>query len=266
MAEDENELNLSHEERKMGGDDEEIPSDYPDRSNLGVSDLDSMMTILSGTLTREWKTKETKDVQGEVTPNTLISDHPEAVLREGRTINYFECPDCGFMIEVNSTKRPLEVCCASCRSRFRLKGKKKEIAEEKTAEENRPDWDEKSHLAEEAMKYHRRGDLNRAIEIYDKIMEISNNDPVVWNNKGVALDGLGMHILAIKCYEKAIQLRESYVDAWFNLAYSQWEMKQLQKATESLRTLLRLKPNHNEGNELLDKCEEELKHWKTYLD
>lgn len=237
-----------------------------DPVNKDIDDVDSMNVILAGTYTRGWRTRETKEVPGEVRPNMLISDHPEAVLREGRTINYFECPDCGFMIEVTTMDRPLEVTCASCTSRFRLKGKKEESKKEVVKEKEAADWDEKSQLAEEAMKYHRRGDLNRAIEIYDQILEISDNDPVVWNNKGVALDGLGMHILAVKCYEKSIQLRDSYVDAWFNLAYSQYEMKQYQRATESLRTLVRLKPDHKEGNQLLDKCEEELKVWKKYLD
>ncbi len=238
-----------------------------DRKGSKINDANSMDLLLSGAYTKGWKAQESREVPDDVSPNTLITDHPEAVLREGRVINYFECPDCGFMIEVTTKERPLEIFCASCRSRFRLKGKKKEEPEipENTPAETETDWDLKAQLSEEAMKYHRRGDLNRAVEVYDKILEISNIDPVVWNNKGVALDDLGMHILAIKCYEKAIQLRDSYVDAWFNYAYSQYQMKQFEKAIESLRMLVRLKPDHKEGNQLLEKCEEELKTWKAYL-
>lgn len=231
---------------------------------------ESINKLLSGTYTKGWRTPETRDprdTHDAVHPGTLITDHPEAVLQEGRVVNYFECPDCGFMIEVTTEKRPMEVRCASCSSRFRLKGRRTESREE--PEQERPmetDWDEKARLADEAMKYHRVGDLNRAVEVYDRILKISSNDPVVWNNKGVALDGLGMHTLAVKCYEKAIQIRENYVDAWFNLAYSLYQMKQFQKAVDGLRTLLRLRPDHADGNRLLEKSEEELKGWKQYME
>ena len=240
----------------------EIPTDL---QNADVKNSRSMDLLLSGEFTSGWRPSECIEVPDNVSPKTLITDHPEAVLQEGRTINYFECPDCGFMIEVTSGQRPLEVTCASCNSRFRLKGRKQEepVIQEEPPEET--DWDRKTKLSEEAMKYHKRGDLNRAVELYDEILEVSSNDPVVWNNKGVALDGLGMHILAIKCYEKSIQIRDSYIDAWFNYAYSQYRMKQFEKATESLRKLLQLKPDHTEGNQLFDKCEEELREWKKFL-
>lgn len=237
-----------------------------DTSTKKLDDVDSMNKLLSGTYTSGWRAKPSPEDTNEVAPGTLITDHPEALLHEGRIINYFECPDCGFMIEVTTKKRPIEITCGACSSRFRLKGKKKEPPKEDNEEESKPLWDVKSELAEKAMNYHKHGDLNKAIEMYDEILVISANDPVVWNNKGVALDGLGMHILAVKCYEKSINLREGYVDAWFNLAYSQFEMKQFEKATESLRTVVRLKPDHSEANLLLDKCEEELRQWKRYLD
>lgn len=250
---------FSHEDEEQLHEKDESPS------LKGLQDVDSMNLLLSGTYTKGWRFQEAREVQEDVSPNSLIMDHPEAVLQEGRIVNYFECPDCGFMIEVTTEKRPVEVHCLSCRSRFRLKGKRTEPEVTESEQSPGTDWDEKSKLADEAMKYHRRGDLNKAVEIYDKILKISDNDPVVWNNKGVALDGLGMHILAVKCYEKALSLRDSYIDAWFNFAYSQYQMKQFQKAIESLRTLVRLKPDHTDGNQLLEKCEEELKVWKNYL-
>ncbi|MCK4613642.1 MAG: hypothetical protein KAU14_02470, partial [Thermoplasmata archaeon] len=93
------------------------------------ADFDSIDKLLSGAYTKEWKTPES-EVEMEAAPDTLIAEHPEAVLREGQRVNYFECPDCGFMIEIITTNRPLEIDCASCGSRFRLKGKKKEEKKE----------------------------------------------------------------------------------------------------------------------------------------
>lgn len=276
MEEDQNKESLESKDRKPLQDVQDLTevSEEPStdaRQEAGellqkdIQNADSINLLLSGTYTKGWRASEAREVPDRISPNTLITDHPEAILREGRVVNYFECPDCGFMIEVTTDKRPIEVHCVSCGSRFRLKGKRSEIEETVDEKPTDTDWDEKSKLAEEAMKYHRRGDLNKAVEVYDKILKISSNDPVVWNNKGVALDGLGMHILAVKCYEKAIIIRDTYVDAWFNFAYSQYRMKQFQKAIESLRKLLRLKPDHSDGNKLLDKCEEELKLWKSYI-
>ena len=37
-----------------------------------------------------------------------------------------------------------------------------------------------------------------------------------WNNKGIALDDLGKHEEAIKCYDKALELNPKYEKAWNN--------------------------------------------------
>ena len=112
---------------------------------------------------------------------------------------------------------------------------------------------------------YQNGEIEKALEIYDLMLQLSENDPVVWNNKGVALDSIGRHTRAEECYLRAIKIRRGYTDAWFNLAYSQYKTKQYERAMESLRTLLRLKPDHEEGKELFDRCEAKLSAWKKLL-
>jgi len=240
----------------------------PEKSAL---DTDAIDALLSGRFAGGWTRFEEKregeygeKAPEEVSPEAPLTNHLNTVLREGKTVNYFECPDCGYMIEITTTKRPLEVTCPNCNARFRLKGKKQAPPqEEEKSEEDM--WDEKSILAEKAINYHKKGDIEKALEIYDLMLQISENDPVVWNNKGVALDSIGRHTQAESCYLRAIQIRKGYTDAWFNLAYSQYRTKQYEKAMDSLRTLLRLKPDHEEGKELFDRCEAKLRAWKSLL-
>ena len=245
-----------------------MPPPVPEKSAL---DTDAIDALLSGRFAGGWTKFEEKreseygeKAPEEVSPEAPLTNHLNTVLREGKTVNYFECPDCGYMIEITTTKRPLEVTCPNCNARFRLKGKKQAPPqeEEKTEEDM---WDEKSILAEKAINYHKKGDIEKALEIYDLMLQISENDPVVWNNKGVALDSIGRHTRAEECYLRAIQIRKGYTDAWFNLAYSQYRTKQYERAMDSLRTLLRLKPDHEEGKELFDRCEAKLKAWKKLL-
>ena len=51
------------------------------------------------------------------------------------------------------------------------------------------------------MKEHKK-----AIECFNKALEIDNNIPQIWNNKGVCLEEMGNFDEAKKCYEKALEL------------------------------------------------------------
>src|SRR5881397_3864874 len=49
-----------------------------------------------------------------------------------------------------------------------------------------------------------------AIPHYDRAIELGQNDEVVWNNRGVALDSLGRHEESLESYRKALQANAAY--------------------------------------------------------
>jgi tetratricopeptide (TPR) repeat protein len=65
--------------------------------------------------------------------------------------------------------------------------------------------------------YYYKNEHNKAIQCYDKAIEIDPNYADAWYNKGVTLYRLGKHNdEAIQCYDKAIEIDPNYADAWYN--------------------------------------------------
>jgi tetratricopeptide (TPR) repeat protein len=61
-----------------------------------------------------------------------------------------------------------------------------------------------------------KGEYSKAIESYDKALEINKKDVNAWNNKGSALGNLGRYDEAIECYDKVLEIDGKNVDAWNN--------------------------------------------------
>jgi protein involved in polysaccharide export with SLBB domain len=61
---------------------------------------------------------------------------------------------------------------------------------------------------------------------------------------------------AIQILSRVIELDPEYADAYYGLGFSFFEMGEWQKASDSLRELLRLIPNDADGQSLLDRSEE----------
>jgi glycine betaine/proline transport system substrate-binding protein len=60
------------------------------------------------------------------------------------------------------------------------------------------------------------GNFEAAIECYDKALEIKPKYDNAWYNKGTTLDNLGRHEEAIVCYDRALEIKPKYVNAWHN--------------------------------------------------
>jgi len=64
------------------------------------------------------------------------------------------------------------------------------------------------------------GLLEKAIASYDKAIEIKPDYHQAWNNQGVSLGNLGRYEEAIASYDKAIEIKPDYHQAWNNRGVS----------------------------------------------
>ena len=62
----------------------------------------------------------------------------------------------------------------------------------------------------EGIDLHRSGNYEKAVQCYDRALEIDPKGADVWNNKGVALDALGRYDEAVQCYDRALEVDPKY--------------------------------------------------------
>jgi tetratricopeptide (TPR) repeat protein len=60
------------------------------------------------------------------------------------------------------------------------------------------------------------------IKLYDHTLKVTDNNWLIYNNRGLAYDNLGNHKQAIEDYDKTIESKPGYADAYYNrgLAYN----------------------------------------------
>lgn len=88
-------------------------------------------------------------------------------------------------------------------------------------------------------------------ELFHYLTHIQPDQPLSHFNLGNFLLRQNHHIEAAKCYEKAIELDENFIDAYFNIA---WILKQAQAIPESIsyaKKGLALDPEHEELQRLV---------------
>ena len=69
--------------------------------------------------------------------------------------------------------------------------------------------------------------LEQAKSCFQESLEINENQPDVWINKGSTLDYLGRYLEAIECYDKAILLDNKHYNAWGNRGLSCCRLSEL---------------------------------------
>jgi tetratricopeptide (TPR) repeat protein len=99
------------------------------------------------------------------------------------------------------------------------------------------------------------GKHNEAIECYDKVLEVDYDSPIAWYSKGVALDKLRKHKEAIECYEKALKIDPKYTQAWNNKAVILHDLGKHKEAIECYEKALKIVSNdadawYNKGTAL----------------
>ena len=65
---------------------------------------------------------------------------------------------------------------------------------------------------------YRRGKYELALDAFEKAIELKPDYADAWYNRGVTLAKLGRHEEALKAYDKAIELKPDFAEAWYNKA------------------------------------------------
>jgi tetratricopeptide (TPR) repeat protein len=73
---------------------------------------------------------------------------------------------------------------------------------------------EKKHILE-GNKYFFKGQYDKAIECYDKAIDIEPYNAEVWYNKGCALEEIKKNNEAMRCYDNAMNIEPQYPNAWY---------------------------------------------------
>lgn len=89
--------------------------------------------------------------------------------------------------------------------------------------------------------------FHKAIDCYDKALELRKDNPDAWNNEGNALADLGrlekkpeLFHKAIECHNKALELRKDLPEAWYNKACAFALLKEKDKMLEALNEAIKL--------------------------
>jgi tetratricopeptide (TPR) repeat protein len=93
-------------------------------------------------------------------------------------------------------------------------------------------------------EYFYKEEYNKAIQCYDRALEIEPNNADIWNNKGHALDDLGNHEEAIQCYDKALELDSNHAIAWNNKGFALAKLGKYNEAIQCYDKTLELDSNH----------------------
>ena len=102
--------------------------------------------------------------------------------------------------------------------------------------------------ARAAVDAHKAGDLDQAIELYSKAIEVGGladeKLAFAYNNRGAAQKGKGFYDLAIEDYSSAIRLRPGYARSYYNRAISYASTGSYELAIKDYGTAIELKPEN----------------------
>ena len=117
------------------------------------------------------------------------------------------------------------------------------------------------------------GQLETALECYEKAVETDLQKADAWYNKGNALGNLKRHEEALESFEKATKLDPQYSDAWYNKGVALGNLKRHEEALESFEKAIELDPQkaeawYNKGSALggLGRTEEALEAYEKAIE
>ena len=93
----------------------------------------------------------------------------------------------------------------------------------------------------------RAGNLESAVELYEKALEIKPDVHEYWFNRGLTLFHLGFLEEAIASYDKAIEIKNDFYKGWYNRGRALGELGLLEDAITSFNTAIEIRPNYQEA-------------------
>ena len=101
--------------------------------------------------------------------------------------------------------------------------------------------------------YEATGDFKKAEEMFRYVTKLAPENALAFFNFGNFHLRQNEHITAVKNYEKAIQLEESFVDAYYNIAWVLTEAKAFDEAFTYAKKGLETDPNHDALKKIFEK-------------
>jgi len=90
--------------------------------------------------------------------------------------------------------------------------------------------------------YYYNNNLNESVQYFDKSIEIKPHYAVAWNNKGLALSGLGRYEDEMAAYEKAIEIKPQYAVAWNNKGLTLYNLDRYEEAIAAFDEAIKIDP------------------------
>ena len=91
------------------------------------------------------------------------------------------------------------------------------------------------------------GQLDHAIEAYNKALAIKPDYAEAYYNMGVTLQDQGKLEEAIEAYNKALAIKPDYADAYYNMGVTLQDQGKLEEAIEAYNKALAIKPDYAEA-------------------
>ena len=91
--------------------------------------------------------------------------------------------------------------------------------------------------------YNHKGSYDKAIEYYEKAIELNPDLSEAFNNMGNAYSDKGNYDKAIECYQKVIELNPDDVDAYYNMGNAYFKKGNYNKAIECYKESIELNPD-----------------------
>lgn len=94
----------------------------------------------------------------------------------------------------------------------------------------------------EGLKDYEQSRYKAALESWERALEIDDQSPRAWNNKGAALWSLGRYEDALEAHEKAIELDPNYAPAWLNKGVALLNLGRQEESLEASERAIGLDP------------------------
>lgn len=100
-----------------------------------------------------------------------------------------------------------------------------------------------NNLADE---YERKGDIEKAHELFHYVTHLYPDEALSHFNLGNFFLRQNQHIEASKCYEKAIETDSEFTDAYYNIGWILYRVKALAESMQYIEKGLTIEPNHED--------------------
>lgn len=113
-------------------------------------------------------------------------------------------------------------------------------------------------LEQQANNLYKARQYEKAIFIYEQVLNLDSKNARVWNNKGLCLANSNRHMEAIVCYDKALNINPKHIFALRNRSISLIKLGEYENALASIDKALEIDPRSTVDLNNKTLCENEL--------